>query len=53
LVPQINLQPCIKILMWPDGQQHDFGGRAFARQQFVSQQGFWAVEFEFVDEHTH
>jgi hypothetical protein len=38
--------------MWPDGQQHDFDGRTFARQQFISQQVFLADELEFLDEHA-
>jgi len=38
--------------MWPDRQQHGFNGGCFVRLQFIGQQSFLAVQFEFVDEHT-
>jgi hypothetical protein len=38
--------------MWPDRQQHGFSGGCFERLQFIGQQSFLAVQFEFVDEKT-
>ena len=38
--------------MRPDRQQHGFNGSCFVRLQFIGQQSFLAVHFEFVDEHT-